>query len=58
MPEPDTQCGRPALGGVRCELAPGHDGKHYRSWPDREGGFSWTDESQTALADRYASRFD
>ncbi|UXA19516.1 hypothetical protein [Mycobacterium sp. SMC-4] len=52
------QCDRHAFGGGRCELDAGHDGKHYRAWPDRDGGFEWTDKSQAELVDRYSSRFD
>lgn len=38
-------CNRPAFGGGYCELEKGHDGKHFRAWPDRPGGFTWSDES-------------
>jgi hypothetical protein len=56
-------CGAEPLGGGRCELAEGHEGDHQRtSWPYGYGKppmvFTWTDESQTRLADRQGSRFD
>lgn len=46
------KCGRSPAGGGKCELNEGHGGKHYRTWPDRVGGFSWTDESQAKLMKR------
>ena len=49
-----TQCKASPMGGGRCEREEGHEGKHFRSFVNREGGFEWDDESQA----KYSSRFD
>lgn len=54
----DAPCRSFTASGSRCELNKGHDGKHYRAWPNQPGGFWWDDETQTAVAARYASRLD
>lgn len=50
-------CRSEPLGGGRCELAAGHDGKHRKTnWPYGPEGkpfvFEWDDESQGRLAER------
>jgi hypothetical protein len=53
-----VRCGRPSLGGGRCELEQGHEGKHSKrmwryNYPDRTpidaGVFEWTEEGQQKL---------
>ena len=53
-----TQCKASPMGGGSCELPEGHDGKHFRAFKHREGGFEWDDASQRRLADEHSSRFD
>ncbi len=57
------RCKQSPMGGGRCELEQGHDGKHRRtSYPRGTERppfvFEWTDESQTALIAKHGSRFD
>lgn len=47
------QCKASPMGGGRCELDAGHDGKHRRTFPSGRP-FEWTDESQA----KHVSRFD
>lgn len=47
------KCPRRTMSGGQCELTAGHPGHHYRSWPNGSGGYSWTDESETAAVDQY-----
>lgn len=50
------QCTASPMGGGRCELEAGHDGKHRKklthTW------FEWTEDSQQRLVAREGSRFD
>ena len=54
---PDEPCTSEPLGGGKCDLPKGHDGKHFKAFKHRDGGFEWDDESQSRLASRYGSRF-
>lgn len=51
-------CRSEPLGGGRCELPVGHEGKHFKAWTDRDGGFSWSDAGQGNLVKRFGGGLD